>query len=249
MVAELVVRDELVAEDDIVLLLLLLLDSLVVEDDREADVVVTDALVEEDFVDEDVIVAVTDALADDETVGDADAVLEAPEKVLALLEVVLKDAVCELVEDALSAPVAVCVGAGVQSLLLTTMVRPLSSSTRGLRCQYLTISLRRLSVMVGWGQSVLAVEVDVDEVVIDAVVDAVELVRDAELLLLLLVLLLLALLLLVTDEVSDAVMVRDTVLLLSLVVDEVVSDVVVADAVLEVRDTRLLVPLTVVLAE
>lgn len=243
MVAELVVRDELVAEDDIVLLLLLL-DSLVFEDDREADVMVTDALVVEDCVGEDVIVAVTDALADDETVGDADAVLEAPEKVLALLEVVLKDAVCELVEDALSAPVAVCVGAGVQSLLLTTMVRPLSSSTRGLRCRYLTISLRRLSVMVGWGQSVLAVEVDVDEVVMDAVADVVELVRDAELLLLLLLVLLL-----VADEVSDAVMVRDTVLLLSLVVDEVVSDVVVADAVLEVRDTRLLVPLTVVLAE
>lgn len=243
MIAELVVRDELVAEDDIVLLLLLL-DSLVFEDDREADVMVTDALVVEDCVGEDVIVAVTDALADDETVGDADAVLEAPEKVLALLEVVLKDAVCELVEDALSAPVAVCVGAGVQSLLLTTMVRPLSSSTRGLRCRYLTISLRRLSVMVGWGQSVLAVEVDVDEVVMDAVADVVELVRDAELLLLLLLVLLL-----VADEVSDAVMVRDTVLLLSLVVDEVVSDVVVADAVLEVRDTRLLVPLTVVLAE
>ena len=243
MIAELVVRDELVAEDDIVLLLLLL-DSLVFEDDREADVMVTDALVVEDCVGEDVIVAVTDALADDETVGDADAVLEAPEKVLALLEVVLKDAVCELVEDALSAPVAVCVGAGVQSLLLTTMVRPLSSSTRGLRCRYLTISLRRLSVMVGWGQSVLAVEVDVDEVVMDAVADVVELIRDAELLLLLLLVLLL-----VADEVSDAVMVRDTVLLLSLVVDEVVSDVVVADAVLEVRDTRLLVPLTVVLAE
>lgn len=243
MIAELVVRDELVAEDDIVLLLLLL-DSLVFEDDREADVMVTDALVVEDCVGEDVIVAVTDALADDETVGDADAVLEAPEKVLALLEVVLKDAVCELVEDALSAPVAVCVGAGVQSLLLTTMVRPLSSSTRGLRCRYLTISLRRLSVMVGWGQSVLAVEVDVDEVVMDAVADVVELIRDAELLLLLLLVLLL-----VADEVSDAMMVRDTVLLLSLVADEVVSDVVVADAVLEVRDTRLLVPLTVVLAE
>lgn len=243
MVAELVVRDELVAEDDIVLLLLLLLDSLVFEDDREADVMVTDALVVEDCVGEDVIVAVTDALADDETVDDDDAVLEAPEKVLALLEVVLKDAVCELVEDALSAPVAVCVGAGVQSLLLTTMVRPLSSSTRSLRCRYLTISLRRLSVMVGWGQSVLAVEVDVAEVVMDAVADVVELIRDAELLLLLLVLLLVA------DEVSDAMMVRDTVLLLSLVADEVVSDVVVADAVLEVRDTRLLVPLTVVLAE
>ncbi|EMR61333.1 hypothetical protein UCREL1_11740 [Eutypa lata UCREL1] len=205
---------------------------------------VTDALVVEDCVGEDVIVAVTDALADDETVDDDDAVLEAPEKVLALLEVVLKDAVCELVEDALSAPVAVCVGAGVQSLLLTTMVRPLSSSTRGLRCRYLTISLRRLSVMVGWGQSVLAVEVDVAEVVMDAVADVVELVRDAELLLLLLLVLLL-----VADEVSDAMMVRDTVLLLSLVADEVVSDVVVADAVLEVRDTRLLVPLTVVLAE